>query len=369
MIPYVDRDLIRSFFQAFLTIAAFVLVGYFVSVLLDQYRFMFTGSKFKWVMYYFIITVPRQASYIIPVGTAVSILWVYTVKARHNEVLAYLVGGVSPLRLARPLLIVAAVLAVVCYATIEFLANPGDRIANIVERVNIQEKGADVISRERNVFKKGQGNRFYNVKYYDSMEQTMDLPTIIDMGENWNIPVWRVDADRAEFKDGQWYFENASFRRFDANGAVTQFNQYDHKVTAKDLGVELEEELGRYLRERFRANEMGFLELVNYISLFREQGQPTYKLQTQLYFNFVIPLGAFVLALLMCGHILRPSSAGVVVSFGGGLVILALYYVIIVVVRQLSMYGTFPPLLAAIVPNAAFLAFGVYMLHRDRALV
>ncbi|MCC6546401.1 LptF/LptG family permease [Candidatus Sumerlaeota bacterium] len=369
MIPYVDRDLIRSFFQAFLTITAFVLVGYFVSVVLDQYRFMFTGSKFWWVLYYFLITIPRQASYIIPVGTAVSILWVYTVKARNNELLAYLVGGVSPLRLARPLLIVSAVLAVACYMTIEFLANPGDRIANVVERVKIQEKGQDVISTEKNVFKKGQGNRFYNIKSYSSVAQTMDQPTIIDMGEKWNLPSWRVDADRAEFRDDKWYFKNATFRRFNEAGAVTQYDHFDKDVTAKELGIELEEELGKYLRERFRANEMGFMELVNYIGLFREQGQSTAKLQTQLYFNFVIPLGAFVLAVLMCGHILRPSSAGVVVSFGGGLVLLAIYYIIIVMVRQLSLYGMFPPLVSAVVPNLFFLAFGLYLLHRDRALV
>lgn len=373
MIPYLDRDFIRAFFLTFLTIVAFVLIGYFVSVLLEQYRFAFGegGAKFKWVLFYFLITIPRQAAYTIPVGTAIAILWVYTTKARQNELLAYLVGGVSPLRLAQPLLLTAAVLSIVCYFNIEFLAIPGDHLGNKVERVNIQGRSEETVMGERNVFQKGKGNRFFNIKSFDPSKDQMVGPTIIDMGDDWNTPKWRLDAAKAtkvgDDANALWYFDDVSFRTFNADGTVESYRTGD-RLSEKELGVALEATLTEYLRQRIRPTEMGMGELASYISLFREQGKPTYRLQSHLYFNFAIPFGTFVLALLMCGHILRPSSAGVVVSFGGGLVLLAAYYVITIGFRQMAIYGHFPPLLAAVLPNVGFLALGLYLLHRDRAL-
>lgn len=375
MIPYIDRDFIRFFVVSFLILAAFVQIGYLVSVLLEMYQFAFGagGSKLGWVLLYYIITVPRQAAYTIPVGTAVAILWVCTVKARHNEILAYLVGGVSPMRIAAPLLSAALVFSVLCYLTIELLANPGDRLANRIERVNIQGRSVETVAGEQNIFQKGRGNRFFSISSFDPTRERMENPTIIDMGSNWNTPEWRLDASRAERHGNDdssvWLFEDATFRRYARDGTVSEFRS-GKELSEKDLGVTLEGELTNYLRQRFRPSEMGFAELINYIGLFREQKKPTYRLETHLYFNFAVPFGCFVLAVLMCGHILRPSSSGIVVGFGGGLVLIALYYVVLLSFRQMSLYGfaLLPPLAAAVIPNVIFLSLGVYLLNRYRAL-
>jgi lipopolysaccharide export LptBFGC system permease protein LptF len=85
-----------------------------------------------------------------------------------------------------------------------------------------------------------------------------------------------------------------------------------------------------------------------------------------LHFNFAIPLGSLVLAVLMCGHILRPSSTGVIVGFGGGLVIIGAYFILLITFRQMAISGSMSPILAAYGFNAVGLIFGVWLLQRYR---
>ncbi len=373
MFSYIDRDLIRSFILAFLVVVAFVQIGYLVSIILQMASDIFAGgeSKLGWLMLYYLFSVPRQFAYTIPVGTAMSVLWVYTVKARQNELLAYMAGGVSPLRIAAPFLVMGGLLSVGCFLTIEYLAHPGDRAAQRIEAVNIQGKAADALTRERNVFQKGEGNRFFNIRSFDPTREVMEIPIIIDMGTDWNQIDWRLDARRAERvqegENAEWIFREAVYRKWNSEGVLTEYRAAP-SLSESELGQPLEADLTKYLRQRFRPAQMSTMELIDYISLFKLQNKPSYRLQTNLYFNFAIPLGSLILTLLMCAHVLRPSSAGVVAGFGGGLVYIAFYYLILLGARVIALSGYMSPLLAAIAPNALFLLFGIWMLNRYRAL-
>ncbi|MCC5875948.1 MAG: hypothetical protein JJU11_06990, partial [Candidatus Sumerlaeia bacterium] len=87
MIPYIDRDILKNFFATLFVLLAFIQIGFFVAVLLQFHGFIFGGeeSKLGWVIMYYIFTIPRQVAYTFPVCTAMSILWVFSVKARTNE--------------------------------------------------------------------------------------------------------------------------------------------------------------------------------------------------------------------------------------------------------------------------------------------
>jgi len=371
MIPYLDRDLLRSFLLTFFVLMAFIQVGYLVSVLLENSSYIFGAdeSKLGWVLLYYAVTIPRQASYAIPVVTSVSLLWVYTQKSRQNETLAYLSGGVGPPRLALPLIVAAFLFSIATYMIIEYLANPAERYAYRIERINIQDRGLDTLTREQDVFQKGRGNRFYSIREFEPTDSTMDAPIIIDMGPRWSSPVWRLDADSAERTEldgkAEWVFYDAVFRRFTPEGTVSQFTQRP-RLSESDLGVKLEEELTRYLRQRFKPDQMGFHELRDYIELFEIQGKPTAKLRTRLHFNFAIPLSSFILSILMCGHILRPSAAGVVVGFGGGLVIIAVYFASMIAFRTMAVSGAVDPIFGAYTPALVGLVIGIMLLKRYR---
>jgi len=374
MLTYLDRDLIRSFLIAFLVFMIFIQLGLFVSVLLDQFKYIFGEgeSKLKWVLLYFVLGLPRHLAHTIPVATAVTLLLVYTVKARQNEILAYLVGGVSPARLAAPLLVCALILSGVAYATTELVANDADAAAERIRKVHIEGRSMEAITREKNVFQKGQGGRFYNVRSFRPLEKKMDLPIIFQLSEDWGTTKWRLDAQGAELVETpqgeQWRFRGVIYREFDKYGNVTSFVEKTEALETEVLPERLEAELGRYLQQRFRPSQMNSAELLEYIDLFRLQGKPTYELATHLHFNMALPLGCLVLACLMVGHILRPASTGVLVGFGGGLIFVALYYTILIAAREMSKSGAIWPPLGAHGVNVLFLVVALVMLNRNRMM-
>lgn len=373
MFGYLDRDLIRTFTVTFLIVFAFTQMGLLVWTILDQYRAAFASddSKMGWVLLYFLFSSPRNTAYIIPIGTAVSILWTYTVKARQNELLACFVGGISPFRLARPLLVLSFVLSAVAFATTEFLATTGDAKAESIEKLHIQGRKLESVTKERNVFQKGQGPRFYNVLAFNPAEAKLEFPIVFQMQENWSGPAWRLEAKSAQKLrvDGEdhWVFFDSILRKFDEKGLVTEF-QEKPRILDTELNPPLERDLDRYIQQRFRPEQMPTAELIEYIDLMKRQKRPYEKLATHLHFNFSIPLGTLVLAVLMCGHILRPRATGAVVGFGGGLLLLAIYYVTTIFARQFSMEGVVHPAMAAYCPIAFFLLVGGLMLVRNRAL-
>lgn len=374
MIPYIDRDILKSFFATLFVLLAFLQVGFFVAVLLQFHSFIFgTGeSKLGWVIMYYIFTVPRQVAYTIPVCTAMSILWVFSVKARNNELLAYLSGGVNPMRIARPVVIMGFVLSIACFLTIDLVATNTDRMADRIRRINIESRSVENLTRERNVFQKGLGDRFYSIPTFDPVLGTMTEPILTVMKPEWDRPHFTLSASRAEqlSENGskpQWVFYDAVMRSYDENGNLATFKRksvlYEH-----ELDPPIEEQLNRVLQQRWRPEQMSTMELVDYIDLFRLQGKPTYMLSTFLHYNISIAFACFVFALLMCGHILRPASAGVVLGYGGGMALMALYWGLFVFARQFSKDGHINPWMTAHGINVAFLFLGLYLIRRNRAL-
>lgn len=373
MIPYIDRDILRNLLVTLGALLLFLQIGFLVSELLKFARYIFGEgeSRLGWVLLYYVFTIPRQIGYTVPVCMAVSVLWVLRQKARQNELLAYLVGGVSPLRIARPLLAAGLVLSVISFIVLDQLATQSDRVAERIRRINIEARSLETLTRETNVFQKGLGNRFYNIQTFDPVMGIMVEPIIIDMRDGWEEVSWSLSAAKAEVKkhDGreQWVFANAVIRRYTPEGSLASYEEHE-VLPESSLNPPIEEQLKQLLRQRWRPAQMTTSELAEYMSLFRLQGKPTYELATYLHFNIAIPFGCLVLALLMSGHMLRPSATGIVVGFGGGLVLIGLYYGLLVIMREMSKAGTLDPLFGAHAVNLLFLAIGFWLLNRNRAL-
>lgn len=376
MIPYVDRDLLKTFATVFVFLMLFIQIGIFVSFLMNMYSDIFGGSETKvfWFLLFYVFSLPRQLANTVPVATAVSVLVLYTMKARSNELLAYMVGGISPLRLARPILIVTLVLSGMTYAASEFLAIRGDAQAERIKRVFIEERSEESLTRESKLFQKGKSDRFYMIRAFQPSQNRMDFPYIFELYPGWKQLKWSLEAKSAELietADGdQWRFVDATLRIYREDGSLEDFRQFPQGVESEILpdGARLESELARYIKQRWRPSQMSASELLDYIELFRLQNKPTYELETHLHFNIATALGCFVLTCLMVGHILRPASAGVLLGFGGGLVLIAVYYIGFLFARDASRVGTIPALIGAQGPNLVFLVVALVMLNRNRTV-
>ncbi|MDX2176206.1 MAG: LptF/LptG family permease [Candidatus Sumerlaeia bacterium] len=369
--PLLDRDMLRSFIQVFLAVLSLILVMLLVTTLLDYYRFVFGegGSRLGWVLFYFLLTLPTNAAYILPVCTAVATLWVLAQKARANELLAYLCGGVRPHRIARPFLLAAFVISLAALGVNEYAAPAAVAQAYRVEKLHIQQKPEATLARDRNVILRVGPGRYLRVASYDSQSRWMEFPKLVDLDPETGTVRSRLEAATAVWggarQDPSWRFEQVRRWTFDADGEVTAFERLD-SLESRELDPPLDPSIGQLLETTVKPERMTFRELRSYLAVMERQSPRDPVLATELHLKLSIPLATLLVALLAAAHGVRPGHAGVLVNLGGGLIWLIAIFVTLIVGRSLGHAGALPPPVAAWAPHALFAILGTGLLVRSR---
>lgn len=372
MIPLLDRDLLKSFLTAFAGALTLTLVLTFVNVMLDNYRYIFGGgdSRFGFVLLYYILTLPQQASYMLPLAASASILWVLLQKARENEILAYLSCGVSPARIARPFILCAALISVIGLALSEAVAGRANAQAHRIEKVYIKKRKESVVTQRDQIVVRLRGDRYVYVGLYDDKLRRMEQTTIIDLAEGGTVLGQKVEIESGELVgEGDrtgWKLQGVSIRKYDPSGGLTSFEKVESMDGAK-LDPPLEGSLSRFLSATQNPQRMTYRELREYLDLQAEQGRTSIPdWETELQTKVSVPFVTLVLGILMCAHAIRPTSAGVMKSFGGGLGWLAVVFAVQMLLRKFGDSGIVPALVAAWFPPGLFGALGLLMLSRPR---
>ncbi|MBI5154354.1 LptF/LptG family permease, partial [Candidatus Poribacteria bacterium] len=119
----IDREFIADFLKALALLVFLVCVVVLVNTFLDMYQEIFGGVEhgFYWAFLYYLCILPDTLVQSIAVAAAAAILWVVSKKARQNEILAYLAGGISPMRLAVPLLLCVFAVSIAALMVNEFV--------------------------------------------------------------------------------------------------------------------------------------------------------------------------------------------------------------------------------------------------------
>ncbi len=364
-----DREFAREFIKTYLALASMLAILFFVNIVLDLFDDIFTAGdhKIQWAILHYLYRLPE---FIVQTGVicvATSILWVITKKARQNEILAYLAGGISPQRLSIPFLGMAAIICLGTLMTSEFVTLQANRRAIYIEKVYLKEKDPSTLTRNKNIYQRGSQDRFYIIEAFDSTTDTMVEPTIIDVYPETRAPKWILRAESAKREldasgHNTWKFRHASIREMSTDGKISSFLRKD-ELFDSELSRPLEPKLEKFLSNLDSPSEMTFLELYEYIRLLDLQGKDTSKYTVELHTKITLPLAIVVIALVICAHVMHPRSIGVVFGFGGGLAWMASYYVVFMLCQKLSeAHLGIPPLATTWLPNVAFGGYGIYSL-------
>src|SRR5690606_5045179 len=128
---------------------------------------------------------------------AASILWIVTRKARNNEILAWMAGGISPKRMALPFMAAAVVITCANLALSEFVLAEAEQKAYYVEKRYLIGKSEEEIIQSENIYQRGAEGRLYLIERYDPVTNRMERPTIIQVHDKTQRPAWILHAAEA----------------------------------------------------------------------------------------------------------------------------------------------------------------------------
>lgn len=357
-----DRYVVSQFARIFATMLGGLVIIWMIVEYLEISDDIYTTGASRWIMFeYFKFQLPFIVMMTIPIATILTVLVVFSLMSRHNEVVAVLAGGVSLFRLAAPVLIPALALTIVQYAISDYIVPyTNQRVTEIKRSLSLGSSSSDIRPAQGH-WVRGQGDYIFNYADYDPEQRVFQGLRIYYLdAEAWRLS--RVDyAARVHWLDGRWLATD-SWRRHYIYSA-----ENDGSITSPELmrmpAVELSIAEGPeyFATEKRLPEEMSANELRRHIESLEMRGFDAGKYKIDLQQKFSFPAIVFVLALVGIPFGFRMGRQGTLSGVGVALALTVLFWLAFVFFRAAGQAEVLPPVIAAWAPHAMFLALSGYI--------
>ncbi len=298
--------------------------------------------------------VPFIVAQITPVGILLSVLIVFGLMNKYNEIVALKSSGTSIYRLVRPVLMIGISLSVLLFLLSEMVVPITMEKANGIWLREVRNEAA-VSSREKNIWIKGKQS-IAHIRFYDRREKTIFGVTLSFFDKDYRLHK-RVDAPAGSFRDGQWILRDAMVQRLNAGEEGYTTRHHDQWAVSLDLSpADLE-------RVAKKSEEMGFIELLDYITKIESEGYDASLYRVDLHAKMAFPIVCILMAIIGVGIAMRGKlKEGLPVSISYGIVIAFLYHVCYSFCMSLGYGEALPPVVAAWSANLLFAFLGGFLL-------
>ena len=363
LVQVVDTYVLSSFiFYFVLCLVSFVLLYHvfsFFGLLSDVFR---NHVPMTHLLTYHVFLTPRLVYQFAPVAVLASVLVVFGVLAKNNEVTAFKACGISLYRLAAPVLIMGLFLSGSLFAFDHYWVPQADRRQDQIY-AEIKGKPAQTFLRPDRKWIYGLHDRVYYYRYFDPAERVMLGPNVYEIDPVRFRLKRHISAERARWEPSlnKWVFQDGWSRDIDGDRVT-----FDSFAGGTRTFAELEETPDYFLKEKVQSQQMNFQELEAYIQELQQSGFDTVPLQVQFHKKFSVPLFALILAMVSVPFAFQAGNRGAMAGVGISLVIFASYWSLDRLAEQVGNLGELPAAVAAWSPDLVFSLAGLYFLARMR---
>lgn len=325
------------------------------------------------VGHYYLVTTPDVLAILLPVALLLSLLYALTHHARHHEITAIRVAGVSLWRLSAPYFAVGLVASLILAGLSEFwLPDVDERAQRILNRTartrTVDEPGALM----RNFgFTNGRERRTWQIGVYDPVRLEMTDPKV-----DWNLADGthrELIARRAVWTNGAWTFSGVLENTYAPDGALTNRWLPTNEVVRAEFTetpeiIQSEIKISRRLGTRLgKRADLPLTEILDYLRLHPElTPSDAAWLHTRLHTRLAEPWRCLVVVLIALPFGAASGRRNVFVGVASSIVIGFAYFVLQQMSAALGSGGHLPPWLAAWAPNLLFSALGIGLILRVR---
>lgn len=344
---YVLRDfLLYTLMGIALFVGIYILVDGFekIDTMVDNH------APARLVLLYYFWGIPVILVQVLPLAALLGAILSLGQLKRFNEVTAMQGAGVSPIRIAAPMLAAGLLLSGGTYAIGELTVPQSYRNQTRILKTEIKRQQATDRSTRLNVRYLGENGQVYSMELYDGATGTLRNVTVQQLrGE---AIVRRIDAETASLQDGMWRFERGYIRAFEDSSETsirfTAFGTSSLKETPAD-----------FARVEQSPFQMNMKDLRRYADRVAGSGGRDRKLRVDYHLRVSFPLATLIMTLLGSSLSLRIVRGGnVAVGIGATIFVGFAYYAFIRAGQALGYNGAVPPMLAAWAGNLLFAAIG-----------
>ena len=351
---YIVTEIVKVFWLVLLMVIGIYLAVEFLEKIDDFLEVRLPLSRMAAFMIY---ETPFIIVQILPVAQLLAVLIVLGLMNRHNEIVALRSGGVSMFGLVRPVLALGTVFGLLLFALSEFIVPVTMGTANRIWTEDVRHSGA-TLSRGKNIWIRAD-RAISHISYYDPHAETIHGITFYQFGDAFEL-VRRLDAERGVFNNGNWDLAVVLEQRFDPGGGP---RMHYHDTMTAALGIQ-KDDLTRVARQ---SQEMGVLELGDYIDTVSREGYDTTAYRVDYHAKFAFPMVCLIMSLVGVAIAIRSGMKdGLAMSVVYGIGVAFCYWVFNSFCLSLGYGGVLPVWLAAWAANLVFFSVsGVMLLYAE----
>ncbi len=355
-----DRYLLREYL-VFMGIGLGVAAVLFsiIDLLQTLDRYIRIKPPLLYVLEHFVYRIPAALHDGLPVVMLVATIFLFLALTRYHELTAMKAAGMSLYRVATPVLLLAAVVAVTSGLFQELLLPRLNELGDEVDRVKIRgQLPRHLQSRER-LWLRTADSRFYRVELLNPASSDMYGVTVLEVDQTSFRLQSRLDARRAHWTPDGWELTDGAFREFGPRGEV-------QTIPFVMTAIELREDIDDFTKIHKPIGAMSYWELREYVTRLEATGYQVKKYTVELYSKLSFPWVNLIMVLVAIPFSLQSPRGGRLFGVGLAIAIMAGYLVVHYVALAFARADLLPPLLAAWTANIIFLGLGTSLFLRAR---
>jgi len=359
----IDWYILKKFLVTFFfCMMLFMLVAVAVDSSEKTDDFVKTGlSGSQIIRQYYFGFVPHIWGLLFPLFVFIAVIFFTSKLANRSEIIAILASGTSYNRMLRPYLVGGLFLGSILWLGNRYLIPKANGIrsafqANYIDR-NDPTKGRDFGSCYNCFYQRIDSSTYIGLKNYDTASKAASKFFMERVKNNRIVYNLRADTIKWDPEKKRWKLINALERRVDSMGETTkQFEELGLNIRLKPEELRKDE----YLKDRLTTPE-----LVAYIKEEQLRGREGLSaLQVERYRRTATPFAVVLLSLLGVIIASRKTRGGSGLHLAIGIVVAVLFIVSDKFSTVFATKSSFPPLLAAWLPNIVFMVVAWFMYRR-----
>ena len=348
---YLTREILKLFAIILaMVVGIYVIVDFFEKV--DD--FLERGVPLTRAVLFFLFKIPFIFSQILPVCVLLSVLVVFGLMNKNNEIVALKSSGVSVYHLFKPVLILGILFSLLMFTLTEVVVPITMAKANVIWLKEVRNEPA-VLTRERNIWIRG-NQAITHIKFYHSARKTMMGLTLNRFDKNFRL-TRRIDAERGVFDKGRWMLFNVMEQHLEGKYGKSRMKYHDQ------LSEKLEFFPDDLKHVAKKSEEMNYTELKELILKVEAEGYDATAYKVDLNSKIAFPLVCVIMCLIGTGIALKGQvREGLPAAIAYWIGIAFLYWIFFSFCISLGYGEMLPPFVAAWVANLVFLCFGIFTL-------
>lgn len=348
---YLTKEILKQFAIVMMAvISIYVLVDFFEK----SDKFLKSGIPMARALTFFSLNIPLIISQIAPVGMLLSIIIVFSLMNRNNELLALKSGGVSFYTLLRPVLVMGVAATVALFIFTDRVVPETTARANAIWRVEVKKKRL-MSSKEKNIWIKGD-RRITHITYFNPVKQHIFGISVSFFDDQFRL-IRKIDAEKGVFMNGEWQLQSLIEQTRDETADAFTISYIDRLTEHLDF---FPEDLAKVVR---KPEEMSYNELLSYIHKVENEGYDATVHRVNLHAKPAFAFVCIIMSLLGTGLAVRMSAGkGIFFNITYGIVLAFLYWISHSFCLSLGYGEMLHPVAAAWVTNLIFSCVGILIL-------